>query len=62
MRASARVQAPAAPVPIARGSRRSERVPMTRLRRGFAERMVQAQATQALLTLVNEVDLKAVND
>ena len=35
---------------------------MTRLRARIAERMVQAQATQALLTSFNEVDLQAVND
>ncbi len=35
---------------------------MTRLRARIAERLVQAQATQALLTSFNEVDLKAVND
>jgi 2-oxoglutarate dehydrogenase E2 component (dihydrolipoamide succinyltransferase) len=35
---------------------------MTRLRARIAERLVQAQATQALLTSFNEVDLKAVNE
>jgi 2-oxoglutarate dehydrogenase E2 component (dihydrolipoamide succinyltransferase) len=35
---------------------------MTRLRARIAERMVQAQSTQALLTSFNEVDLKAVNE
>ncbi len=35
---------------------------MTRLRARIAERMVQAQATQALLTSFNEVDLLAVNE
>src|SRR6202167_1104388 len=34
---------------------------MTRLRARIAERMVQAQATQALLTSFNEVDLQSVN-
>jgi 2-oxoglutarate dehydrogenase E2 component (dihydrolipoamide succinyltransferase) len=53
--------APAA-VPGARGVRAEQRVPMTRLRARIAERMVQAQATQALLTSFNEVDLKAVNE
>jgi len=53
----------AAPMPLAaRGGRSEQRVPMTRLRARIAERMVQAQATQALLTSFNEVDLKAVND
>lgn len=56
-------KAPAAtPVPAARGARADQRVPMTRLRARIAERMVQAQTTQALLTSFNEVDLKAVNE
>jgi 2-oxoglutarate dehydrogenase E2 component (dihydrolipoamide succinyltransferase) len=50
------------PTPSARGARAEQRVPMTRLRARIAERMVQAQATQALLTSFNEVDLKAVNE
>jgi 2-oxoglutarate dehydrogenase E2 component (dihydrolipoamide succinyltransferase) len=50
------------PAPSARGNRGEQRVPMTRLRARIAERMVQAQATQALLTSFNEVDLKAVNE
>jgi 2-oxoglutarate dehydrogenase E2 component (dihydrolipoamide succinyltransferase) len=54
---------PPAPMPVAaRGARSEQRVPMTRLRARIAERMVQAQATQALLTSFNEVDLKAVNE
>ena len=53
--------APAA-APGARSARGEQRVPMTRLRARIAERMVQAQATQALLTSFNEVDLKAVNE
>jgi 2-oxoglutarate dehydrogenase E2 component (dihydrolipoamide succinyltransferase) len=56
-------KAPAAPaVPSARTGRGEQRVPMTRLRARIAERMVQAQATQALLTSFNEVDLKSVNE
>jgi 2-oxoglutarate dehydrogenase E2 component (dihydrolipoamide succinyltransferase) len=50
------------PAPSARGNRAEQRVPMTRLRARIAERMVQAQATQALLTSFNEVDLQAVNE
>jgi 2-oxoglutarate dehydrogenase E2 component (dihydrolipoamide succinyltransferase) len=50
------------PAPSARGSRGEQHVPMTRLRARIAERMVQAQATQALLTSFNEVDLRAVNE
>jgi 2-oxoglutarate dehydrogenase E2 component (dihydrolipoamide succinyltransferase) len=71
---AAKDAAPAAGVPAApntpavppaqsvRGARAEQRVPMTRLRARIAERMIQAQATQALLTSFNEVDLKAVND
>jgi 2-oxoglutarate dehydrogenase E2 component (dihydrolipoamide succinyltransferase) len=50
------------PAPSARVARAEQRVPMTRLRARIAERMVQAQATQALLTSFNEVDLQAVNE
>jgi 2-oxoglutarate dehydrogenase E2 component (dihydrolipoamide succinyltransferase) len=46
----------------ATSGRGEKRVPMTRLRARIAERMVQAQSTQALLTSFNEVDLKAVQD
>jgi 2-oxoglutarate dehydrogenase E2 component (dihydrolipoamide succinyltransferase) len=59
---SASQAAPATAPPRARTARTEQRVPMTRLRARIAERMVQAQATQALLTSFNEVDLKAVNE
>jgi 2-oxoglutarate dehydrogenase E2 component (dihydrolipoamide succinyltransferase) len=53
----------AAPAPAAaRGARADRRVPMTRLRQRIAERLVQAQSTQALLTTFNEVDLTNIND
>jgi 2-oxoglutarate dehydrogenase E2 component (dihydrolipoamide succinyltransferase) len=45
-----------------RTGRTEKRVAMTRLRQRIAERMVQAQATQALLTSFNEVDLSAVQE
>jgi 2-oxoglutarate dehydrogenase E2 component (dihydrolipoamide succinyltransferase) len=62
-RAAKSAPAPIAPgLPAARGERAEQRVPMTRLRARIAERMVQAQGTQALLTSFNEVDLKAVNE
>ena len=51
-----------APIPAAHGARADQRVPMTRLRARIAERMVQAQSTQALLTSFNEVDLTAINE
>ena len=35
---------------------------MTRLRTRIAQRLVEAQATQALLTTFNEVDMQALND
>jgi len=46
----------------AQGDRVEERVPMTRIRARIAERLVEAQATAAMLTTFNEVDLKAVVD
>jgi 2-oxoglutarate dehydrogenase E2 component (dihydrolipoamide succinyltransferase) len=55
--------APAAPALLAAtGPRAERRVPMTRLRARIAERLIQAQATQALLTTFNEVDLHAVQE
>lgn len=39
-----------------------ERVPMTRLRRRIAERLVEAQRTAAILTTFNEIDTSAVVD
>jgi 2-oxoglutarate dehydrogenase E2 component (dihydrolipoamide succinyltransferase) len=47
--------------PAARGGRGEQRVAMTRLRQRIAQRMVEAQSTQALLTSFNEVDLTEVN-
>jgi 2-oxoglutarate dehydrogenase E2 component (dihydrolipoamide succinyltransferase) len=50
----------AAERPSAAGGREEEVVPMTPLRRRIAERLVEAQATAALLTTFNEVDMSAV--
>jgi 2-oxoglutarate dehydrogenase E2 component (dihydrolipoamide succinyltransferase) len=44
------------------GARAEQRVPMTRLRARIAQRLVEAQATQALLTTFNEVDLTAIQE
>ncbi len=44
------------------GDRAEERVPMTRLRKRVAERLVEAQQTAAILTTFNEVNLQAVSD
>jgi 2-oxoglutarate dehydrogenase E2 component (dihydrolipoamide succinyltransferase) len=60
--AAAKTPAQFVPAPSARTARTEQHVPMTRLRARIAERMVQAQATQALLTSFNEVDLQAVNE
>ena len=49
-------------LPAPAGARTEQRVPMTRLRARIAERLVQAQATAAMLTTFNEVDLTAVNE
>ncbi|HEY6452506.1 MAG TPA: 2-oxoglutarate dehydrogenase complex dihydrolipoyllysine-residue succinyltransferase [Steroidobacteraceae bacterium] len=56
--------ATAAPAPASapRAGRTEQRVPMTRLRARIAERLIQAQSTQALLTSFNEVDLAAVQE
>jgi 2-oxoglutarate dehydrogenase E2 component (dihydrolipoamide succinyltransferase) len=51
-----------APAPAPRGAREERRVPMTRMRTRIAERLVDAQATAAMLTSFNEVDLGAVMD
>src|SRR5262245_30282926 len=48
---------PAAPRPAGEGE---ERVPMSRIRKRIAERLVAAQHTAAILTTFNEVDLSAV--
>ncbi len=66
---------PAAPAPVAapraapaatprsgRSGRSEQRVAMTRLRARIASRLIEAQATQALLTTFNEVDMKALNE
>ncbi len=49
---------PAAPPP---GARVDQRVPMSRLRARIAERLVQAQTTQALLTTFNEIDMQELS-
>lgn len=46
--------------PKAAGSKETERVPMTTLRKRIAERLVQSQQTAAILTTFNEVDMSQV--
>ena len=55
----ARAPAPAVG-PGALGERPEQRVPMSRLRVRIAERLVQSQATAAILTTFNEVSMQAV--
>ena len=55
------VTEPSAPA-AARAPRAERRVAMTRLRQRVAERLVEAQATAAMLTTFNEVDMSAVVD
>jgi 2-oxoglutarate dehydrogenase E2 component (dihydrolipoamide succinyltransferase) len=59
---AAAAKAPTAPAPAGAAGRQEQRVPMTRLRARIAERLLEAQQTQAQLTTFNEVDLKAVMD
>jgi 2-oxoglutarate dehydrogenase E2 component (dihydrolipoamide succinyltransferase) len=50
----------AAPVAAAAAKEGEEAVPLSRLRKRIAERLVQAQHTAAILTTFNEVDMTAV--
>ena len=50
------------PAVPAAGERAEQRVPMTRLRARIAQRLIEAQSTQALLTTFNEVDLTATQE
>ena len=50
----------AAPVAINLGDRPEQRVPMSRLRARVAERLLQSQATNAILTTFNEVNMAPV--
>ncbi len=51
---------PAAAVVIPQGERTEQRVPMSRLRARIAERLLQSQATAAILTTFNEVNMAPV--
>ncbi len=56
------LQAVAAPAVASLGDRPEERVPMSRLRARIAERLLQSQATNAILTTFNEVNMAPVMD
>ncbi len=45
-----------------KGSRLEERVPMTRLRKKVAERLLESQQSNAILTTFNEVNMKPIMD
>jgi 2-oxoglutarate dehydrogenase E2 component (dihydrolipoamide succinyltransferase) len=49
---------PSAPIPM--GNRPEERVPMSRLRARIAERLLESQANNAILTTFNEVNMAPV--
>jgi|SRR5688572_11671953 len=54
---------PPAPAPTPPPTQRGERiVPMTRIRRRIAERLVEAQKNAALLTTFNDIDMSAIAD
>ncbi len=56
------LQAVAAPMANNLGERPEQRVPMSRLRARIAERLVQSQSTNAILTTFNEVNMAPVMD
>jgi 2-oxoglutarate dehydrogenase E2 component (dihydrolipoamide succinyltransferase) len=49
-----------APSPVQLGDRPEQRVPMSRLRARIAERLLESQATNAILTTFNEVNMAPV--
>jgi 2-oxoglutarate dehydrogenase E2 component (dihydrolipoamide succinyltransferase) len=50
----------AAPAALSADARLDRRVPMSRLRARIAQRLVEAQATAAMLTTFNEIDMQAL--
>ncbi len=62
--AAARPALPAVPAPVSMdlGDRPEQRVPMSRLRARIAERLLESQATNAILTTFNEVNMQPVMD
>ncbi|WP_449544694.1 2-oxoglutarate dehydrogenase complex dihydrolipoyllysine-residue succinyltransferase [Lelliottia amnigena] len=60
-KAPAAASAPAAAQP-ALGARSEKRVPMTRLRKRVAERLLEAKNSTAMLTTFNEVNMKPIMD
>ncbi len=62
--AAPRPSLPAVPAPVSvdLGDRPEQRVPMSRLRARIAERLLESQATNAILTTFNEVNMQPVMD
>lgn len=58
--AAAKAAPAPAPIPMNLDGRPEQRVPMTRLRARIAERLLQSQQENAILTTFNEVDMSAV--
>lgn len=54
--------APAAPATMSLDGRPEQRVPMSRLRARVAERLLQSQADNAILTTFNEVNMQGILD
>ena len=60
--AKAAAPAPAAQASAALGERTQKRVPMTRLRKTIATRLLEAKNSTAMLTTFNEVNMKPIMD
>ncbi|ASR88841.1 2-oxoglutarate dehydrogenase complex dihydrolipoyllysine-residue succinyltransferase [Alcaligenes aquatilis] len=60
--ASKPAAAPVAPATLSLDGRPEQRVPMSRLRARIAERLLQSQSENAMLTTFNEVNMQAVLD
>jgi 2-oxoglutarate dehydrogenase E2 component (dihydrolipoamide succinyltransferase) len=60
--AKAAAPAPTAPASAGLGERTQKRVPMTRLRKTIATRLLEAKNSTAMLTTFNEVNMKPIMD
>ncbi|MFO6490933.1 2-oxoglutarate dehydrogenase complex dihydrolipoyllysine-residue succinyltransferase [Hafnia alvei] len=59
---AAKAAEPEAPAAAPLGARTEKRVPMTRLRKRVAERLLEAKNSTAMLTTFNEVNMKPIMD
>ncbi len=60
--APASTEAKASPAAASLGSRSEKRVPMSRLRKRVAERLLEAKNSTAMLTTFNEINMKPIMD